>query len=261
MNSRTDIATTLARAANPAERDTTSPAWADPEGKAAFERIIADPRTDSVRAHRPPRLRRRLGVGAALAGAAGAAVAIVGLPGASHHGTPSAWAVTKNANGSVTITVRDYRDLPELQAKLRAAGIRANVTTISDHCAGHLPDGVLESARFNGNLSTFTDGHTWQRLFAGSPGYVTEGPGSVLAIQVSGADTEPMTDSPFPDHISFTVNPNELPPADTIIVGFPANGSPDAGQVMVVDVEKTGTAINCAPPVIANPPTTPAPPS
>ena len=261
MASRTDIATVLARAANPAERDTTNPAWADPQGKAAFERIIADPRTEFAARPRRP-IRRRLVIGVGLAATAGAAAAVVGLPGGAHHGTPSAWAVTKNANGSVTITVRDYRDLAGLQAKLRAAGIRANVTTISDSCAGRVPDGVVESARFNGNLSTFTDGHTWKRLFAGSPDYVTEGPTSVLTVQVpAGADTEPMTDNPYPDHISFTVNPNELPPADTINIGFPADGSPDAGQVMVVDVDKTGTAIHCGPPVVSDPPTTPAPPS
>jgi len=265
MTSRTDIATTLARAANPVERETTNPAWADAEGRAAFERILADPRTEPATVHRPRPIRRRLIIGAGLAGVAGAAVAIVGLPGASDHGTPSAWAVTKNANGSVTVTVRDYHDLAGLQAKLRAAGIRADVTTISDSCAGSLIGGVVERAVFNGDLSTFTDGHTWQRLFAGSEdNSLTEGPTTMELVKVSeGVPTAPVPTSifPHPYHISFTVNPNELPPADTINIGFPADGSPAAGKVMVVDVEKTGAPINCAPPVIAGPPTTPAPPS
>jgi len=262
MNSRTDIATTLARAANPAERDTTRPAWADAEGKAAFERIIADPRTEAAPAHRPPRLRRRLVVGAALAGAAGAAVAIVGLPGATHNGAPSASAVTKNADGSVTVAISDYRDLPGLQAKLRAAGVRADVQTITDECAGEPDPGAAVHAVFNGDLSTFTDGHTWQRLFAGSPDNLAgDGPITAEVIILPDGVGEPIPGSKPGPFISFTVNPGELPPGDTITLGFPQSGSPKAGQAMVVDVEKTGTPINCTRPTGSAAPTTPAPPS
>jgi hypothetical protein len=257
----------LARAANPAERDTTNPAWADPEGQAAFERITADPRTEPARAPRP--IRRRLVVGAGLAATAGAAAAVFGLPGADHGGAGAAWAVTKNADGSMTVSVKDFRDPAGLQAKLRAAGLRANVTTIPKSCAGGsrvgaISDGgtysVAELAAFNGDLSTFTDGHTWQRLFAGSPSYVTDGPGTAVTIQIpDSVATAPLPAGiDLPDHISFTVNPNELPPGDTVNVGFPAGGS-DAGKTMLVDVEKTGAHINCSRPtgLVPGPETTP----
>src|SRR5438045_866828 len=125
MNKRS--ATTIMQLADPAADIAVDALWADAEGQATHDQIIADDRTEMGTAHRPPRLRRRLVLGAALAGTAGAAVAIVGLPGSTHNGAPAAWAVTKQADESVTVSIREFSDLAGLQAKLRAAGIRADV--------------------------------------------------------------------------------------------------------------------------------------
>ena len=248
MTSHTDIATVLARAANPAEPDSAHPAWADPQGQAAFERILAAPRTGlqtGPGAVRSPRVRRRLAVGVGLAAAAGAAVAVVGLPGSPNHGgTGGAWAVTKNADGSVTVSINDYRDPAGLQAKLRKAGLRANVVTIPNKCLRREPVGPGELAAFDGDASTFHAPYTWQRLFAGSPSYVIEGPGTTVA-QSAGALTDKGDVDPGPPHISFTVTPGQLPPADDLTIGFPQTGNPAAGTTMQVDVRASGTPIPC----------------
>jgi hypothetical protein len=253
--------TKIMQSANPIGDTAFADSWTDPEGRAAFERIVAADRADNGMAPRPPRLRRRLVIGTALAGTAGAAVAIVGLPGSAHNGAASASAVTKNADGSVNVTIKDYRDLAGLQAKLRAAGIRADVQPISDSCAGQLPAGTVERAVFNGDLSTFTHGYTWKRLFAGSPDNVADlGPITSQVIVVPDEGTDPMPGDPV---TSFTVHPDSLPPGDTIMIGFPNGDSAKAGRAMVVDIEKTGTPIQCTvdPSRLPSYPPTPTPPA
>jgi len=84
----------ILHAANPIDDLAFADSWTDAEGTAAFERIIADDRTEKGTAHRPPRLRRRLAIGVAVAAAAGAAVAVVGLPGTPNHGGTSGAART-----------------------------------------------------------------------------------------------------------------------------------------------------------------------
>jgi hypothetical protein len=82
------------------------------------------------------RARRRLpGVAAgALAVAAAAVLAVTALQPAGHQaGRPlpaqlDAWTVTKQANGAITVTVRQLRDPKGLQRTLRADGVPASVT-------------------------------------------------------------------------------------------------------------------------------------
>ena len=248
MTSRTDIAIALARAANPTERDSIHPAWADPEGQAAFERILAAPRTgrqSGPAARRVPRVRRRLAIGVGLAAVAGAAVAVLGLPGSPNHGgTGAAWAVTRNSNGSVTVSIKDYRDPAGLQAKLRKAGLRANVVTIANRCL-FTPDGPSEGelAIFDGDVSTFHAPYTWERLFAGSPSYVMDGP--VTYAETSGVLSGDGTTEPAASPIQFTVTAGELPPGDDLTIGFPQTGSPAAGTTMQVAVAASGAPLQC----------------
>jgi len=248
MTSRTDIAISLARAANPVDPDPNHSAWADAEGQAAFERILASPAL--APSPRPRRTRRRLAIGVSLAAAAGAAVAVVGLPGSPNHGgTPAAaaWAVTPNADGSVTVVINEYRDAAGLQAKLRAAGLRANVTTAPSRCIVPLPGGA-EFAEFDGDASTFRPPYTWQRLFAGSPSWVTGGPGLGMAQDSGGKTMTLPNGETMPAHITFTVHPRELPPGDDMNIGFVS------GKALLVDVEKTGTPLHCSDPGITIPP-------
>ena len=84
-----------------------------------------------VRRGRAVRARRRLpGVAGAAAAVAGAVLAGTTLLPAGH---PSgvrlaAWTVTRQANGTIKVTIRELRDPAGLQSKLRADGIPASVT-------------------------------------------------------------------------------------------------------------------------------------
>jgi hypothetical protein len=83
---------------------------------------------------RAMRARRRIpGMAGALAVAAVAAFAVTALLPASHQSgqRPSAqlaaWTVTRQADGTVYVTIRELRDPAGLQSKLRADGIPASV--------------------------------------------------------------------------------------------------------------------------------------
>ncbi|MGP8000378.1 MAG: hypothetical protein ACLPKI_24120 [Streptosporangiaceae bacterium] len=83
-----------------------------------------------VKRSRAVRTRRFFpGVAAALVVAAGAALAVSTLTPASHPPTPqlAAWTVVKQADGTVSITVREFRDPAGLQRELRADGVPASV--------------------------------------------------------------------------------------------------------------------------------------
>jgi hypothetical protein len=64
----------------------------------------------------------------AIAGAATVAVTTSG-------NTPEAYAVTKNADGSVTVTIRDIKGIDPANAKLREYGIGAKAVPMSRDCA------------------------------------------------------------------------------------------------------------------------------
>jgi hypothetical protein len=88
------------------------------------------------------RARRRIpGLAAgALAVAAAAALAVTALLPASHQAGRqppaqlAAWTVSKQADGTITVIVRQLRDPAGLQRRLRADGVPASVT-----CFGHQP--------------------------------------------------------------------------------------------------------------------------
>ncbi|MCP2248676.1 hypothetical protein [Lentzea aerocolonigenes] len=68
--------------------------------------------------------------GAALAIAGAATVAIT-----TSGGTPEAYAVTKNADGSVTVSIKDIKGVDPANAKLREYGIHAKAVPMSRECA------------------------------------------------------------------------------------------------------------------------------
>lgn len=125
---------TIAHAANPVADTAYADAWRDAEGRATFERIIARERATST----PGRRTARRLVPVALTVAVAAAVAVViGTPGQHQpisHARQAAWIVTEHPDGSVTVWFRDYSDPEGLQARLRAAGVRANVGTLDTSC-------------------------------------------------------------------------------------------------------------------------------
>jgi hypothetical protein len=109
---------------------------ADVRSNTELERIVS--RSRRVRA------RRRIpAVTGVLALAAGAAVAVsVALVPASHqpshplHARLAAWTVTKQADGTILVKLREFRDRAGLQRKLRADGVPASVIFVQ---AGKIP--------------------------------------------------------------------------------------------------------------------------
>jgi hypothetical protein len=94
----------------------------------------ATPEEQIVRRSRTVRTRRRItGLAGALAVTAAAAIAVTTLlPGhqPSHPASArlTAWTVTKQANGNISVTLHELRDLAGLQRTLRADGVPASVT-------------------------------------------------------------------------------------------------------------------------------------
>jgi hypothetical protein len=105
------------------------------------------PASEIIARARRRRVRRLVsGTSGVLAVAAVAAVAGTALLPASHpassqashsaHTQLAAWTVAKQADGTVLVTIREFRDRAGLQRKLRADGIPASVIFIE---AGHVP--------------------------------------------------------------------------------------------------------------------------
>ncbi len=87
-----------------------------------------------VRRSRTVRTRRRIasmvgGLAVTVAGAIAVTTLLVGhQPGRPATAQLAAWTVTKHADGSITVTFRELRDLAGLQRMLRADGVPASVT-------------------------------------------------------------------------------------------------------------------------------------
>lgn len=208
MTSRT---TAILQAANPVDGKAFETAWSDAEGRAALDRILADDR--AAPAVKPHRTRRRLVLGAAIATAAGAAVAIGGIPGTNHHGTPAAWAVTQNADGTVTVKISDYRDPDGLQRKLREAGLRADVVTLPPSCV----------PRTRGSVFAAVEGDTFTPPY--DPAAFITVNGVPLLVPTPYSEPEPIR--------AFEFRPSELPPQDTVTIGFPADGTGGAMGILL----------------------------
>lgn len=77
------------------------------------------------------RARRRIpGAAAALAVAAGTALAVTALLPSGHQpgAQPAAWTVVKQADGNIQVTIHELRDPAALQRTLRADGVPVSVT-------------------------------------------------------------------------------------------------------------------------------------
>jgi len=106
---------------------------------------------------------RPLLVAAAVLAVAGAATVAITTGG----NAPEAWAVTKNADGSVTVSIRDIKGVGAANAKLREYGVHAKAVPMSKDCAD-----LDESKLLKG-------GYTSPRT--AEDGSVTMGPGDVPA--------------------------------------------------------------------------------
>jgi hypothetical protein len=95
---------------------------------------------------REVRARRRIpGVAAVLAAAAAAAVAVTALLPASHPASHqpgiqlAAWTVVRQADGTVSVTIRQMRDPAGLQSTLRADGVPASVSFFGPRSSACVP--------------------------------------------------------------------------------------------------------------------------
>ena len=91
----------------------------------------ATPVEQIVSRSRAIRARRRIpGAAAALAVAAGTALAVTALLPSGHQpaAQPAAWTVAKQADGNIRVTIHELRDPAALQRTLRADGVPASVT-------------------------------------------------------------------------------------------------------------------------------------
>ncbi|MEU8377685.1 hypothetical protein [Streptosporangium sp. NPDC048865] len=96
------------------------------------ERLLMELKTEMAEmagraAREPARRPRGIVTRARLAGAAALAVAAVAVPLVLGGGT-AAYAVTKNPDGTLTVTVNELQDPEGLQAELNAQGVKADVT-------------------------------------------------------------------------------------------------------------------------------------
>jgi hypothetical protein len=230
MTSPRDIASVIAQAANPIEHSAFNTAWAEPEAQAALERILADHETFAppVKRHRP---RRRLALGTAFAAVAGAAAVIVVAPSLGHKGS-SAWAVTKSANGDVTVKISDYSDPAGLQEKLRSAGLRADVVTMPASCSAP-SSGDVKMSDIHLDTQTFQPPHAWRDLLwsDGAP-----------ALERDYASNQVQLAAGTGDSLTMTIRPSGLPQQDTVVIGFPAEQD---GRSMSINVATTGSGAFC----------------
>jgi hypothetical protein len=107
---------------------------------------LATPVEQIARRSRAVRTRRRIpALAGVLAVAAGAAIAVITLVPAGHQPSHpvtaqlAAWTVTKQADGSVTVTLRQMKDPAGLQRTLRADGVPASVTFFGQQNQACLP--------------------------------------------------------------------------------------------------------------------------
>lgn len=201
---------TIMRAANPVNDMAFAEAWCDAEGQATLEGIVATGRDASPRPSTGRRRRALIGWAAAVG--VGAAVAVIGIPGVGHEGAAPAWSVTKSADGTVAVTFNDYSDPAGLQARLRAAGVRANVDTLAGSCSPTTP---LENGAQQAVIS-------WE-------------PSS------SSADPQRVHQLFPPVNSGLEINPRYLPSRDTIWIGFPSPRAPAADAYLQIAVAPTAT--------------------
>jgi hypothetical protein len=165
---------------------------------AELRRVVAErPAPEAVALPRPRRRRRLLLAGTATAAAAAAAVLFaIG----SDRVTP-AFAVDRQADGDVTVTINDLSDARGLQSKLRADGINAVVN--------YTPAGkACEEPR-------------------GRPAASHDGPSmsSVQGSSVRGSDHS----------ATFTISRNMVGPGQTLVISTSGGGGPTSVGMQVVE--------------------------
>jgi hypothetical protein len=110
------------------------------------EQLLMDLKTEmTARNERSRRVGRRLIAGAAAAGLA--AVAAVALPLLT--GPDPAYAVSENANGTITVELKEFRDADRLEQDLKGMGVTADVTYLKPYTKCQSDRGALVGGEYD----------------------------------------------------------------------------------------------------------------
>jgi gas vesicle protein len=160
----------------------------------------------------------------ALAGAAAAVLAVTALlPSSGHqasqpvHAKLAAWTVVHEANGDIQVTVRDWSDAAALQDKLRAEGLRVNVSDTVTRL-DKLDD---PSTPLNASCQQFPGGTIDQLNKVVDPPESGRDEGTVLVIRPSALPDGAGLFIYGPGHTTFTGD--DIPP---VVVGL-AKATPE----------------------------------
>jgi hypothetical protein len=145
--------------------------------------------------------RRIPGVAAALAVAAGTALAVTALLPSGHQpaAQPAAWTVAKQADGNIRVTIHELRDPAGLQRTLRADGVPVSVTFIGQPDAACQPYGSGGS-HLLATMTTALSGHGSLRVLVIQPSAFPAGAGLAIAAGHPGQ-------SPRGGGVELTVGP------------------------------------------------------
>jgi len=203
---------TITQRVNPVDDTAYADAWSDTEGRATLKRIVA---TGPSMRPRGREIRLLEACGAAAAAVAVVTVTAVAVGGSDQHpavtnAKSAAWTVTQSSDGTVSVWFHDYSDPAGLQARLRAAGVRANVDTLTASC---YPEST------------------------GSGRY------GILLVEPSMTQSDVEALFPFTsEKQELSVNPRYLPADATIWIGFPPSTAPVADRFFSVAVQPTDSA-------------------
>jgi hypothetical protein len=134
-----------------------------------------------------PRRRPKALVSATVLTATGAGIAVIAISASST--TAPAYAVTRNPNGSISVTLRQLSAIADVNARLKALGVRAVVTRTGSRCSS-VPTKIVRVSPVRVSPST-TPGHSssngpvWQTI----PGSTSAQPGVVhvlIAVRSAG---------------------------------------------------------------------------
>ncbi|MEW9555482.1 hypothetical protein [Nonomuraea sp. NPDC050783] len=168
------------------------------------------------------RPRRRVVTGPRLLAAAAVVAGLVVTP--SIAGTP-AHAVTRNADGTVQVTVNELRDPAGLEAKLAETGVRADVTFLAPGTRCAAPRFASVDGTYDG--APVADAGELRTLVAGAR--------SSAAVQVTSVRT-------------IRISPGAMEPDETLVVEFRDNRNPRQPWRLGAWLARAGTPVQpCAP--------------
>ena len=179
---------------------------------AELRQVVAERPAPEVAALPRSRRRRPLLFAGTATAAAAAAAALLTVTGG---GVAPAFAVDRQANGDVNVTINQLSDAQGLQSKLRAAGINAEVD--------YTPAGkACRSPR-------------------GRPAAPPSGPAGVAGVRVNGGST------------TFTVSRNTVGPGQTLVIATSGGTGPTSVGMQVIEGPVSSCVLVDAPGVPAGP--------